>query len=317
MGSETSPELLVVDFNNPKMNAGSNCWSSACKDIRKAFETHGCFVALYDNISPQLHDSIFKATQEVLDLPIQTKLKNITEKPYHGYTGQIPIAPLHEATGIDYANTLHGAHSFTTLMWPQGNQFFCETTMSFAKAVAEIEKMVVMMFFESYGVDKYAEAHSNATTYFLRLMKYDPPSEGETTLGLPPHTDKSFITVLYQNHISGLQTRSRDGQWINVQFPAASFLVMAGDACKAWSNDRVFSATHKVIMDTERKETRYSTGLFSFLSKTLEVPVELVDDEHPLKFKPLAHIDLLKFFATEQGRRSQNLLEDFVGKSGE
>ncbi|KAG6425978.1 hypothetical protein SASPL_110190 [Salvia splendens] len=313
MGSETTPELLILDFNNPGMKPGSNCWTSASKNIREAFENHGFFVALYDKISPQLHKSIFKATQDLLDLPLQTKIQNINEKPYHGYMGQIPIAPLHEALGIDYADTLEGAQSFTTLMWPQGNQSFCETTMSFAKTVAELEKKVTTMLFESYGLEKHADPHRDATTYLLRLMKYGVPNEGQTTLGLPPHTDKSFISILYQNHISGLQTMARDGKWINVQFPPTSFVVMAGDACKAWSNDRVLSAIHKVTMDSKGKETRYTAGLFSFLTKTVEVPKELVDDEHPLKFKPFAHVDWLKFYETDQGLRSQNLLQDFCG----
>lgn len=127
MGSLTLPELLVVDFTNQEMKAGSNSWSSACKDIRKAFENHGCFVALYDKVSPQLHKSIFKAADDLFALPTEVKVQNINEKPYHGYVGQMPIVPLHEGLGIDYANTLQGAQSFTNLMWPQGNpSFWCE-----------------------------------------------------------------------------------------------------------------------------------------------------------------------------------------------
>lgn len=124
MGSLTVPELLVVDFNNEKLKPGSNSWSSACKNIRNALENHGCFVGLYDKISPQLHRSIFKAADELFDLPTQIKVQNVNEKPYHGYVGQIPIVPLHEGLGIDYATTLEGAQAFTNLMWPQGNHSF-------------------------------------------------------------------------------------------------------------------------------------------------------------------------------------------------
>ncbi|KAH6800602.1 2-oxoglutarate and oxygenase superfamily protein [Perilla frutescens var. hirtella] len=314
MGSLTVPELLVVDFNNEEMKAvGSNSWSSTCKSIRKALENRGCFVALYDIISPQLHNSIFKAADDLFDLPTDIKIKNINEKPYHGYVGQIPIVPLHEGLGIDYANTLQGAQTFTNLMWPQGNQSFCESSMTFATTVAELEKIVIRMVFESYGVEKYASSHMDATTYLLRFLKYRAPSEAETTMAFPSHTDKSFITILYQNHISGLEIKDRDGQWIDVKFPPSSFVIMAGDACKAWSNDKVLSPNHKVIMDKNRKETRYTIALFSFLSKIVEVPEELVDDEHPLKFKPFVHVDLLNFYDTDQGRRSQNILQDFCG----
>ncbi|KAL1565080.1 putative 2-oxoglutarate-dependent dioxygenase AOP1 [Salvia divinorum] len=313
MGSLTPPELLVVDFNTEAMKPGSNSWSSACKNIRTAFENHGCFIALCDYITPQLQQFIFKAADDLFDLPIETKVQNINEKPYHGYVGQMPIVPLHEALGIDYATTLQGAQSFTNLMWPQGNPSFCENSMMFAKAVAELEKVVVRMLFESYGLEKKAESHVDATTYLLKFLKYRAPDEGETTMAFLPHTDKSFISILYQNHVSGLQTRARDGQWIDVHFPPSSFVVMAGDACKAWSNDRVLSPSHKVIMDINGNETRYTAALFSFLSKTVEAPEELIDDEHPLKYKPFAHVDLLKFFDTERGLRSQDILQDFCG----
>ena len=61
------------------------------------------------------------------------------------------------------------------------------------------------------------------------------------------------------------------------------------------------------------KETRYTIALFSFLSKTVQVPDEFVDDENPLHFKPFVHVDLLKFYDTDHGRRSQNILQDFCG----
>ncbi|PIN09638.1 Iron/ascorbate family oxidoreductase [Handroanthus impetiginosus] len=306
-------DLVIVDFNKEDMKPGSNSWSSACKEIRQALENHGCFIALYEKISPQLHKSIFQSADELFDLPTEVKVQNINEKPYHGYVGQMSIVPLHEGLGIDYATTLEGVQSFTRLMWPNGNDSFCESSLSFAKTVAELEKTVIRMLFESYGVQKHAKSHIETTTYLLRFLKYRAPKEGETTMAFPSHTDKSFVTILYQNHISGLEIRARNGEWINVTFPPSSFVVMAGDACKAWSNDKVLSPNHKVTMDKKGKETRYTIALFSFLRKMVEVPEELVDDEHPLQFKPFVHVDLLKFYDTEYGRRSQNILKDFCG----
>lgn len=124
MGSFTASKLIVVDFTEEDLKPGSSSWSSACKDIRRALEIHGCFVALYDKISPQLHKAIFQAADELFDLPTEVKIQNINEKPYHGYVGQMPIVPLHEGLGIDYATTLEGAQSFTKLMWPNGNDSF-------------------------------------------------------------------------------------------------------------------------------------------------------------------------------------------------
>lgn len=126
MGSLVKPELLVVDFTKEEMKkAGSISWSKASKEIRTALENHGCFIALYDGlISPDLHEAIFNAADQLFDLPTQLKIQNVNEKPYHGYIGQMPIVPLHEGLGIDYATTLDGVQSFTNLMWPNGNDSF-------------------------------------------------------------------------------------------------------------------------------------------------------------------------------------------------
>lgn len=104
--------------------------------------------------------------------------------------------------------------------------------MAFSKAVAELDKVVIRMLFESYGVEKYAESHVEATTYLLRYLKYRAPEVNETTMAFPSHTDKSFLTILHQNQVSGLEIQARDGIWISVEFPPSAFVVMAGDACK-------------------------------------------------------------------------------------
>jgi len=313
MGSLTKPKLVVVDFTNENLKPGTSLWSSACKDIRRGLEDHGCFVALYDKISWQLNKSIFQAADELFGLSSETKIQNINEKPYHGYVGQMSYVPLHEGLGIDYATTSQGVQSFTNLMWPNGNESFCESSVSFSRTVAEMEQMVIRMLFESYGVEMYTESHIESTTYLLRFLKYRAPDINETTMAFPSHTDKSFLTILYQNHVSGLEVRTRDEEWISVEFPPSSFIVMAGDACKAWSNGRVLSPNHRVTMDMKGKETRYTIALFSFLSKMVKTPEEFVCDEQPLQFKPFVHVDLLKFYDTDHGRRSQNILKDFCG----
>ena len=124
MGSLTTPNLIVVDFTKEEMRPGSKTWSSACNQIRSGLENHGCFIAIYDQISPELRQAIFRAADELFDLPTEIKVQNINEKPYHGYVGQMPIVPLHEGLGIDYATTLDGVQTFATLMWPNGNNSF-------------------------------------------------------------------------------------------------------------------------------------------------------------------------------------------------
>lgn len=90
--------------------------------------------------------------------------------------------------------------------------------------------MVKRMVFERYGVKKYYDSHVASATYFLRLMKYRAPEMNETNQGCHVHTDKSFMTILHQNQVDGLELKTKDGEWIAFESSPTSFLVMAGDA---------------------------------------------------------------------------------------
>ena len=80
-----------------------------------------------------------------------------------------------------------------------------ETALSYSKLVSELEQLVKRMIFESYNVEKYYESHIESTTYLLGLNKYRGPKTNESSIGCNMHTDKSFITILHQNQVNGLE----------------------------------------------------------------------------------------------------------------
>ncbi|KAH7841831.1 hypothetical protein Vadar_019194 [Vaccinium darrowii] len=53
-----------------------------------------------------------------------------------------------------------------------------ENSMSFARAVAELDCAVIIMLFESYCVEKYCDLHIDSTTFLLRYLKYRAPNPG-------------------------------------------------------------------------------------------------------------------------------------------
>lgn len=108
---------------------------------------------------------------------------------------------------------------------------FSENAHRYAKIVAELEQMVVRMVFESYGLDKYLDAQIKATTYLLRFLNYRKPQTGEPSIAFVSHTDKSFISILHQNDIKGLELRNEQGEWIGFEPSPSRFVVFAGDAC--------------------------------------------------------------------------------------
>lgn len=57
---------------------------------------------------------------------------------------------------------------------------------------------------------------------------YPPCPEPHLTLGMPPHSDYGFLTLLLQDDVEGLQIQYKE-KWVAVQPLASSFVVNVGD----------------------------------------------------------------------------------------
>ncbi|VVB07074.1 unnamed protein product [Arabis nemorensis] len=309
----SSFQLPVIDFSDQTLKPGSSKWDQVKFDVRKALEDYGCFEASFGKVSMELKKSVFEAMQELFELPIQTKQRNVSPKPFHGYLNH----NLYQSLGVDDANVLEKVNDFAQQIWPDlGNKSISETIHKFSEQLSELDVMVRRMIMESFGIEKYVNEHLNSTNYFFRMMKYtSPPFDAEnddveeTNLGLRSHTDKSIITILHQYEVDGLELKTKDEKWIKVKPSQDSFIVMVGDSLWALLNGRLSSPYHRVMM----KKTRYSTALFSVPKDEviIDSPEELVDEEHPRIFKPFEYGDFIRFFQTDAGRRAQSTLQAF------
>ncbi|KAJ0250171.1 2-oxoglutarate-dependent dioxygenase AOP3 [Hirschfeldia incana] len=147
-------------------------------------------------------------------------------------------------------------------------------------------------------------------------VKANGADDEEKKLGLPTHTDKNLLTVLYQYEIEGLEVLTKDEKWIRLKPSHNSFVVMAGDSLYGLMNGRLTRPFHRVRV-TEKKKTRYSIALFSTPNGDyiIEPPKELVDEKHPRVFKPFTYVDLMSFYHTEVGRRARSTLHAYCALS--
>lgn len=98
------------------------------------------------------------------------------------------------------------------------------------KLLSEIHHDVLRMVFDSYGVDsKQCDCLVDSTLYLARFMKYRAPSENEGAIGLNAHSDKSFLAVLDDNNVKGLEIQMRNGEWIHHESSPSTFVIIAGE----------------------------------------------------------------------------------------
>ncbi|XP_061360209.1 2-oxoglutarate-dependent dioxygenase AOP3-like [Gastrolobium bilobum] len=311
MGTQNQSQLPLIDFTSENLKPGTDTWVSSCQLVRSALEDHGCFLAFYDKVDSEIYNSVYSAMEKLFDLSTETKGKKTTEKPIFSYAPPRSEVPLYESVGIMNPLNIEDCQKFTYIMWPEGNDHFCESVNSYAKQLVELDHIAKRMLFESYGLErKKFESSLESADYVLRGYKYKIPQVGESNLGVIPHSDKTFFTILNQK-VEGLEAKLKDGEWFEVGVSPSLYLVMAGDAMKVWSNDRIPACEHRVFINS--KIERYSMGLLSYAGKIMEPPEELVDEEHPLRYKPFDHYGYLHFFITEEAIKSASPIKAYCG----
>ena len=127
MDSETSLVSLripVVDFSIQPLKPGTLEWDSVRAQVQRGLEEFGCFEAVFHKIPSEIRRALLEALQELFDLPVQTKLQSVSNIPFQGYMGKIPVLPLYESMGIYDADVYRNVESFVYDLWPQGNPAF-------------------------------------------------------------------------------------------------------------------------------------------------------------------------------------------------
>ncbi|KAI3803432.1 hypothetical protein L1987_31583 [Smallanthus sonchifolius] len=155
--------------------------------------------------------------------------------------------------------------------------------------------MTKKMVFDILNLEKYLNENFKLTNYVLKIMKYRVPEANESNLGMHTHADAGVMTILHQNDVEGLEILTKDNGWLKVKVSPNLFIVMAGETLNVWLNGRLHVPLHRVLM--RENKIRFTLALFELpkSGKSLKAIEQMVDDEHPLLFKPFKYEEFIKF----------------------
>ncbi|MED6197004.1 hypothetical protein PIB30_052702 [Stylosanthes scabra] len=135
---------------------------------------------------------------------------------------------------------------------------FVAAVTPLAQCLAEILACKVNMMIKSKN---YFRENCFPESSIIRLNRYPPcPKKLSSKLyGLMPHCDSSFLSIVYQDHVGGLELL-KDGKWVRVKPIPGALVVNIGDLYQALSNGIYKSIKHRVVVS--QKEERYSMAFF-------------------------------------------------------
>lgn len=102
----------------------------------------------------------------------------------------------------------------------------------------------------------------------LQLNSYPSCPNPNHALGLAPHTDSSFLTILHQTHnTKGLQILKKDHGWTSIT-PVSNdaLIVNIGDLLHILSNGEFPAVYHRVLVD----QTKHRVSLAYFLGPQVD-----------------------------------------------
>ncbi|MEM9007605.1 MAG: 2-oxoglutarate and iron-dependent oxygenase domain-containing protein [Cyanobacteria bacterium P01_F01_bin.86] len=249
-------------------------------DIYRACHEVGFLYLIHHGIPQSQIDQAFEQSQQFFSQPLATKQRLAWSNKFsnRGYVelererlDETQPGDLKEAFNlgkeVSSETTAAIAPELALNRWPQEPVEFRPTFTEFFNICTVTAAQVFRAFAIALAIpEDFIAAKHTTHNYTLRLLHYPPlttvPKSGQIRTGA--HSDYGTLTLLFQDHVGGLEVLQANDQWIAAPSIPGAILVNTGDLTARWSND-VFRSTQQRVglpQGENAKRDRYSIAFF-------------------------------------------------------
>jgi len=282
--------IPIIDLA-PFIKGNSGARAQVAIELGSAAETLGFAVVAGHGIDPIVGTALRNSALEFFDLPLEEKMairrpKNDQNRGYIPYGEETLVRMAGGDSPPDYKEvfaigpddvpnesyfTGPGSYpSFAPNLWPAAPGNLRSRMLTYWKSMETLMRIIAEALAISLSLpgDTFDDVLDQTHTSQLRLLHYPAvtgcPETGQLRAGA--HTDVGMMTILRNDPVpGGLQIKMRDGDWIDAPAVDDSFILNIGDLLMRWSNDRLVSTAHRVVLppfDSGEDSRRLSIGFF-------------------------------------------------------
>ncbi|CZR65450.1 related to oxidoreductase, 2OG-Fe(II) oxygenase family [Phialocephala subalpina] len=238
-------------------------------DLRKAIVNVGFFYVKNTTVSPTTQDNLIKKGIELLELPLEEKLKieMANSKHFLGYArlgNEITALKPDYREQFDFATecpapspdepvwkNLRGPNQ-----WPDETVIpgFRPTVESYMSEIDTFSKLLSTLVAEALDLpaDAFDQFFETPAHNKLKLVKYPAPPSNAESQGVGSHKDGSFLTFLLQaTEHTGLEIQNKNGDWIQAKPIPGTLVINIGRSLQALTGGVCTATTHRVNLSPE------------------------------------------------------------------
>ncbi|CAN1856498.1 Gibberellin 20-oxidase-like protein [Linum perenne] len=273
-----SVHLPAFDVSIPFTKSAIDDLSSACKEW-------GFFHITNHGVSKELYSKVRAlSAEDLFSQPLYMKMRAGPNSDVGSYTPHFIASPFFESFRVRGPGFFDSVRESARVVGGLGSSYeeLSEAVEEYGKKMTELSETIVKAVLATLNedmVEKFHASHFKNCHGYLRIINYSPPNrlqeEGEVE-GLGMHTDMSCVTIVCQDEIGGLQVRTKEGKWMDIEPRPDSLVVNIGDMLEAWSNGELRSSEHRVVL--KRPVERNSLAFFWCFEdqKVILAPEEVV-----------------------------------------